>query len=70
MFNLIVKDPDGTPPERTVWIEAATAPEGTLRVLELVALHFCANFPRLSNLDRMCQAIELLALVQVLLAPW
>jgi hypothetical protein len=38
------------------WIEAADTPKGTLRVLELVALQFCANFLRLSNLGHLCQA--------------
>jgi hypothetical protein len=55
MFILIVKDPDGYPPERTVWIEARNRFFNRLRVLELVAPCFCANFSRLSKVSGMCQ---------------
>jgi hypothetical protein len=58
MFNLIVKDPYRIPPERTVWIEGCNRLLRPVAVLELVALQFCANFSRLSNLAVTCQPEE------------
>lgn len=46
----------GFPPERTVLDRASNRPESRLHVLELVALQFCANLLRLSNLPRVGQA--------------
>lgn len=51
MFNLIVKDPRQTPPERA----AGSGSQPLAAVLELVALHF-ARFPRLSRVFIFCQA--------------
>jgi hypothetical protein len=63
MFILIVKDPDGDPPERAVLDRRRASVFTPLHVLELVAPHFCANFSRLSNLDGKCQANRLTSLI-------